>query len=369
MDYTFSDPNNILKIMRAKKIHLLYTAALSLVILPGLADAKSRDLYFQRIKPWLDQAAESAREIKLQKAEDLGGIVVQYQTTLPWLKAQNEARGLPSNYTPSYLKEGPAPIQIAQPAVAPRAIALAPAEPQPEPVETAIVEVPLRPAMPEQHGDEPRVAQIIMQPVVPTPAPHITGSRAIALRLKDMDTDAAETTPVQASEDNREAREIALSHKDAPAPAQAQLYPNETAAAEETATDQDFADAGNVSSEDLGEIRGGFMTSNGMMIDIGLETRSIVDGVTVEHSNIKNLENIKTDDLQRLVQVNNATQSAKKLNLTDVPNLLTIIQNSRNDVKIDSFAIMNIDVSNSARFTLQTQAPELFNVQMINNLR
>lgn len=483
MSYPFAGPNNILKKMRAKKVQLLCTAAFSLIILPGLADAKSRDLYYSRIKPWLTNAAREdeaahTRVIELQHADQ--GRVLPSQKPLPWLKQANEARGLPASYVPSFHQEEQVAVNVQPKAIpllkAPQEIAR---NPEPEYLEEERVlarnEEQHNPEEEQQaprtimlmHRDEETVAVTLSQPQETTVAentdkPEVGGSPAVneaisrdvapeaivtveevtaqtpvvqqaeaasieqiastelpALEpVQEVSVEAepelveaetqprviklmpapvaqarVEQTPVKAPEEEVPAvvADVKATKETAPvdelvpaaivqavpetqtviqddqAIAESALYLQEETA--DADAEGDFDTASNVSPEELGEVRGGFIASNGMQIDIGFETRTIVDGALAEQTVVPNIENLKSSDLQNLIQVNNSVSSARKLNLNDVPNIMTIIQNSRNDVKIDSYAIMNIDVSNSARFQLQTMAPEMFNIQAINNLR
>lgn len=440
MSYQFAGPNNILKIMRAKKVQLLCTAAFSLVILPGLADAKSRDLYYSRIKPWLENASREnevteAKVIELQHADQ--GRVIAYQKPLPWLKQENEARGLPAGYVPSHLQQPKQDIEVVVVDMQPKPVALmkAPMEiarnPEPDYIEEERLlsrneeehtpDNAPRP-IPLVHRSEDLIPVTVTQPPAPPAQPEIAVEPAIIQDAEPAPVDIIKSEPLPEAERTEitipveqqmaQPRVIPLTPalpvevispaipaepvqeeiasvqpviRSAPSQtvaeqipgteenaeisnqsiAEAALYPKEDTADAEG----DFDTASNVSAEELGEVRGGFVASNGMQIDIGFETRTLIDGSVAEQTIVPNIEHLKASDLQNLVQVNNAASSARKLNLNDVPNIMTIIQNSRNDVKIDSFAIMNIDVSNSARFTMQTQAPQMFNIQGISNLR
>ncbi|MFO1241739.1 MAG: hypothetical protein U1E36_00830 [Rickettsiales bacterium] len=464
MSYVFVPTNNILKTMRAKKVHLLYTAAFSLVIFPGLADAKSRDLYYSRIKPWLENAApdtEIATETKtipLHLAEE--GKVLPYQKPLPWIKQQNEKRGLPASYVPSFLHQ-PKQAEVAVVDSTPRPVPLTKApeqiarDPEPEYVEEKFplarneedpapeetprpillrhrddvitskseeartAETPIRVELYKVEETAVAIPKATTEQAAPVeavksenlaepekPAAVISADQPVKLEeiaveetsIPDISNIETAEAPITAVEPTPTPKKIILKRIDTIAApvqepvdvalesvvpqveqskleenqqqAESMLY-HEKGAHEDANNDAegDFDTASNVPANELGEMRGGFIASNGMQINIGLETRTLVDGALAEQTIVKNLENLKTADMQRLVQINNAASSSRKLNLSDVPNIMTIIQNSRNDVKVDSFAIMNIDVSNSARFQLQTMAPEMFNIQAINNLR
>lgn len=124
-----------------------------------------------------------------------------------------------------------------------------------------------------------------------------------------------------------------------------------------------------ISNDNLENIRGGFMTSNGMLIDIGLFSQTILNGVIIDEHSIdkKDLASINTQELQRIIKVNETGGSVSTLQLSDTPQLLTVIQNSQNNAMINNATILNIDVSNTNRFLFQVQMP-LINHQIINGL-
>lgn len=130
---------------------------------------------------------------------------------------------------------------------------------------------------------------------------------------------------------------------------------------------EDFEDSEEVvDNAQLSEIRGGFITSNGMQIDVGLVTRTIVDGLILSESRFNNdqLANIDPAELQTLVQVNPNGANVRQLGLEDIPQVITVIQNNTNNVTIDSLTILNLDVTNASKFNVQLQTP-LFNHQAV----
>jgi hypothetical protein len=128
-------------------------------------------------------------------------------------------------------------------------------------------------------------------------------------------------------------------------------------------------DAQLVSNHELDTIRGGFLMSNGMVVDIGLFTQTIIDGVVVDEMMFKesDLAAVNSYALQKIIEVNGSGSSVSKLTLSDVPQLLTVIQNSRDNVVINNATVLNIDVTNASRFLFQTQIP-LINHQIVNGL-
>lgn len=124
-----------------------------------------------------------------------------------------------------------------------------------------------------------------------------------------------------------------------------------------------------VSDTELSDIRGGFQTSSGMVVDIGLVTHTMVDGLTVAHQQV-NIDPTNVQDvelLQNLVVVDATSVTVSKLPINSIAQISTVVQNTRNNVVIDNITSLNIDVTNVSRFSVQTQLP-LFNHQLIGAL-
>lgn len=146
------------------------------------------------------------------------------------------------------------------------------------------------------------------------------------------------------------------------------MHPNVVAAGND---DLLFADdTALVSDDELGDIRGGFLTSGGMIIDIGLVTQTVVNGVLVSEqstslnpdqvTNIQSLQTIATIDANNVVISN--------LDLNSVSQIVSVVQNSRNNVVVDSITLLNIDVGNVSGFLDQTRTG-LIDHQLVNALQ
>lgn len=123
-----------------------------------------------------------------------------------------------------------------------------------------------------------------------------------------------------------------------------------------------------VSNEELSDIRGGFLTSSGMILDLGLTTQTLVNGNTVQQTVLspEALKNVDPATLRTLVRVTEGGASAEPLTTSDVPEIVNVIQNEANNVKIDQITSLNIDVQNVQQFKLQIQAPGLDYGTVIN---
>lgn len=132
--------------------------------------------------------------------------------------------------------------------------------------------------------------------------------------------------------------------------------------------DESFEEMQVVSNEDLSNIRGGFITSSGMVLDLGLATETIVNGITVQSTTLspEALKNVDPSTLRTLVRVTEGGANAEKLNLDNVPEIVNVIQNEASNVKIDQITSLNIDVQNVQQFKLQLQTPGLDYGTVIN---
>ncbi len=122
-----------------------------------------------------------------------------------------------------------------------------------------------------------------------------------------------------------------------------------------------------VSNEDLSEMRGAFVSSNGMVIDFGLVTQTVINGNPVSQLEITSgqLNQINPSDLQKLIQVTEQSVDVRQLGIDDLPGVLTVIQNSANDQLIQNFNILNLEVENLGNFRSQALVPQI-NDALIN---
>lgn len=124
-----------------------------------------------------------------------------------------------------------------------------------------------------------------------------------------------------------------------------------------------------VPNSELAKMRGGFITLGGLTLEFGLQTRTVIDGVTEADIFIStnNLQNIDTNALQRVIQVGANNNAAALNELMSNPSLLTVIQNSDDNKLIQNFNVLSLDVQNLQAFQNQqmTSAIELGNIQSI----
>ena len=114
----------------------------------------------------------------------------------------------------------------------------------------------------------------------------------------------------------------------------------------------EFDTATAVSDEELSTQRGGFITMGGMLIEFGLTTRTLVDGVAQNDISInsENLQQITPDALRQVTQIGGGNNVGTLDALANNPGLLNVIQNSSNDKLIQNLSNLDIGVSNVATF-------------------
>lgn len=123
-----------------------------------------------------------------------------------------------------------------------------------------------------------------------------------------------------------------------------------------------FAQSDIVDDESLGQIRGGFVTSNGMVIDIGIVRETYVGGNIVDQVSYSS-KGVAAKDFsgyQRHVQINEIGESSVSgLDSTDLPSFVTVIQNSANNIAIQNLNVIDLEVSNVQAFKHQGLVPVL----------
>lgn len=121
--------------------------------------------------------------------------------------------------------------------------------------------------------------------------------------------------------------------------------------------DEDIFGVDPVQDEQLAEMRGGFITVGGLQLDFALKNRTIVNGQELNNFILEstNMSEINSQNLQQVIQVGDGNQFESIDALMEIPGLVTVIQNSLSDTKIQNFNELDIVVNNFAEF--QNNAP------------
>lgn len=124
------------------------------------------------------------------------------------------------------------------------------------------------------------------------------------------------------------------------------------------ARDVVFSQEARLSDTELDDLRGGFVLGNGTTIDFSFTSSTFLDGQSVNEVTLNSLNaaGLDSDFLKSIVQFgdNNSVLEAGSL-----PNAITIIQNSFDNVKIQQFNVLDLSVENYGNFVRQQIMPEL----------
>lgn len=113
-----------------------------------------------------------------------------------------------------------------------------------------------------------------------------------------------------------------------------------------------------LSDAELDGLRGGFVLGNGTIIDFAFTSTTFLDGQSVNEVSLNSIDSsaLDNDFLKSIVQFGS---NNKVLESGSLPNAITIVQNSFDNVKIQQFNILDLSVKNFGNFVRQQIVPEL----------
>lgn len=126
-----------------------------------------------------------------------------------------------------------------------------------------------------------------------------------------------------------------------------------------------FNDAQSLNDDELDNMRGGFITSNGMLIDFVFSTNTLVDGqlinqVVINSADPSTLNGSLNNSLQKIIQVGDGNSAfSEGVDINSLPNVLTIVQNNLNDLTIQQLNILDLSVKNFNNFIQHNAASEI----------
>lgn len=123
-----------------------------------------------------------------------------------------------------------------------------------------------------------------------------------------------------------------------------------------------FNEEQSLNDEELDDLRGGFITSNGMIIDFALSTNTLVNGQLINQVLLNSVDQsaISTTSLQNIIQIGDGNSAfSDTIDLAALPNVLTIIQNNLNDITLQQVNLLDLSVKNFDNFIHQNIAPEM----------
>lgn len=116
-----------------------------------------------------------------------------------------------------------------------------------------------------------------------------------------------------------------------------------------------LASSEKVNEEGLDDIRGAYIASNGITIDFGFMTQTLVDGVIVSG----NFFGQNPESSGQLVQISDNGISVKELEVGGLASFVTIIQNSSDNRLIQQLNMLDIDIKNFQGFRNQSIVPTI----------
>ncbi len=116
-----------------------------------------------------------------------------------------------------------------------------------------------------------------------------------------------------------------------------------------------------IGDEDLDGMRGGFVTSNGMVIDFSFSANTLINGQFINQI-VLNTANVSAaaGNLRRIIQVGEGNRAFDSGPVIDgLPNVLTVVQNNLDNLTIQQLNILDLTVQNMGNFINQAVRPEI----------
>lgn len=121
-----------------------------------------------------------------------------------------------------------------------------------------------------------------------------------------------------------------------------------------------FASSETVANEELGDIRGAYIASNGVTVDIGFLTQTLVNGNLVNHMEFDSGSQQSFSGMQQMIKIaQDGSIEVEHMDASNASSFVTLIQNAANDQVVQHFNILNLDISNVQSFRQQGLVPTL----------
>jgi hypothetical protein len=134
-------------------------------------------------------------------------------------------------------------------------------------------------------------------------------------------------------------------------------------AAEDFFTNEElfFEESELLDSEDLDELRGGFITSNGITIDFTFSANTLVDGELISQSVLSTIDtSLNSSDLNSIIQIGNDNRAFDgRVDMSSLPNILTVLQNSQDNITLQQINLLDLNVQNVQNYIRQSIRPDV----------
>lgn len=116
-----------------------------------------------------------------------------------------------------------------------------------------------------------------------------------------------------------------------------------------------------IGDAELDNMRGGFITGSGIVIDFAFSANTLIDGKLINQM-VLNTADIATNarSLRNIIQVgegNSAFNSAA--DISALPNVLTVVQNNLDNLTIQQVNLLDLTIQNMSNYTKQAFIPEI----------
>lgn len=121
-----------------------------------------------------------------------------------------------------------------------------------------------------------------------------------------------------------------------------------------------FVNHAPLGNDELESMRGGFITSNGMVIDFSFSANTLVDGELINQVVLNTAELAASENLRRIIQVGEDNQAFNgETGLETLPQVLTVVQNNLDNLTIQQLNLLDLTVQNMSNFVSQSVNPEI----------
>lgn len=122
-----------------------------------------------------------------------------------------------------------------------------------------------------------------------------------------------------------------------------------------------FAKEAPIGNQELDAMRGGFITSNGMVINFSFSANTLVDGQLINQVVLNTADlAASAGTLQRIIQLGEGNQAFNNAtNIDSLPEVLTIVQNNLDNLTIQQLNLLDLTVANMSNFINQSVTPEI----------
>nr|MBI1228762.1 hypothetical protein [Cytophagales bacterium] len=116
----------------------------------------------------------------------------------------------------------------------------------------------------------------------------------------------------------------------------------------------------NLKDEELDGMRGGFVTSNGVIIDFAFSANTLVDGQLINQVELSTLSGAASETLRNIIQIGEGNSAFEGgISINNLPNVVTVVQNNIDNLTIQQINMLDLTVQNIDNFVREAVMPEI----------